>query len=125
MLPTIERDVDDRLYYDCVSFMQGSCIFGLFIILVVSSFGAFIYNNEIDVIVFFTSVSIISILCLSCFVNGLCSSTSTTSIIASNDLPIESLDDLTIEAITMTSYNLPTASITMTPYNNLPIASFV
>ena len=117
MLPTIERDVDDRLYYDCVSFMQGSCIFGLFIILVVSSFGAFIYNNEIDVIVFFTSVSIISILCLSCCVNGLCSSTSTTSIIASNDLPIE--------AITMTSYNLPTASITMTPYNNLPIASFV
>ena len=116
MLPTIERDdMDDRLYYDCVSFMQGSCIFALFIILIASSFGAFIYNNEIDVIVFFTSVSI-SILCLSCFVNGpcnICRSTSTTSIIASNDLPIESLDDL------------PTASITMTPYNNLPIASVV
>ena len=117
MLPTIERDdMDDRLYYDCVSFMQGSCICGLFIVLIASSFGAFIYNNEIDVIVFFTSVSI-SILCLSCFVNGLCSSTSTTSIIASNDLPIE--------AITMMSYNLPIASITMTSYNNLPIASVV
>ena len=121
MLPTIERDdVDDRLYYDCVSFMQGSCICGLFIILIASSFGAFYYNNKIDVIVFITSVSIISILCLSCFVNGLCnlcSSTYTTSIIASNDLPIE--------AITMASYNLPIASITMTSYNNLPIASVV
>ena len=150
MLPTIERDdMDDRLYYDCVSFMQGSCIFGLFIILIASSFGAFIYNNEIDVILFFTSVSIISILCLSCFVNGpcnICRSTSTTSIIASNDLPIESsndsiesLDDLPTASITMTPYNnlptapitmtpynnLPTAPITMTPYNNLPIASFV
>ena len=109
MLPTIERDdVDDTCINGYVSFIQGSCIFVFFIILIASSFGAFYYNNKIDVIVFITSVSIISILCLSCFVNGpcnICRSTSTTSIIASNDLPIESSND-SIESLD----DLPTPS---------------
>ena len=112
MLPTIERDdVDDNCINGYVSFIQGSCIFVFFIILIASSFGAFYYNNKTDVIVFFTSVSIISILCLSCFVNNLCNLCS----------PFALLDTTSI----IESNNSPIASITMTSYNNSPIASFV